>query len=176
MNQIQLGTTRLTSCLMALLSCQGKWFLPEVELPEDLDAAKLLQIRQEMEATGLVELDFDGKLHPSTEFARMSYNITHARGALRWVKDDRKRIYIRGPVDDLLLICHADSWTMELSRPSGVIEWMRDLALGDAGGAFSAMGPDGDASREIFPSTEADPPEALSSLLDIYFGGGSSDA
>lgn len=176
MDQVKIGSTHLTGCLMALLGSSGKWFLPEPGFQEAIDAAKLLQIRQELEDTGFVELDFDGKLHPTAEFARLAYNITHARNALCWKKENRQRIYIRGPVDDLLLTCERDIWSMELSRPSGVLFWMRDLVQNGSGGMLKAMNGAGEASREVFPEMEADPAEAVSDLLDIYFGGGSGDA
>lgn len=176
MGKLTIGTTRLTGFLLVMLGCRGKWYLPEPDPRETVDTGELLRIRQEMEDTGLVELDFDGKLHPTAEFARMVYNITHARGALGWKKDSQQRIYLRGPVDDLLLSCQDDLWTMELSPPSGVILWIRELCRQEEGGTLWAMNVPEDAPREVFPAMQASPEEALGELLDIYFGGGKQDA
>lgn len=175
MKQLKIGTTRLTGFLLTMLGCGGKWNLPCPDPNENVDAGKLLQIRKELEDTGLVELDFDGKLHPTKEFARMAYNITNARGALGW-KADRERICLRGPVDDLVLCCEQDQWTMELARPSQVIYWVRELLQEKAVGTAWAMCEPEATPREVFTDMEADPAEAFAQLLDIYFGGGADNA
>ena len=176
MNQTKIGTTRLTGYLLTMLGCRGKWLLPEPEPAETVDAPKLLQIRRELEDTGLVELDFDGKLHPTEEFARLAYNMTHARGALRWKSEDRQQIFLRGPVDDLLLTCRWDLWTMELSRPSALLRWARELTASEEAGTLSAVNePDG-LPVEISPALGADRQKGILEILDIYYGGGQDDA
>ena len=78
-------------------------------------AADFLQARQEWETAGLVELDFDGPLHPQPRFARMLYNLTHVRGMLRLRREGETVLLVRGPVDLLRLYRKAEGeWQMAL--------------------------------------------------------------
>lgn len=93
--------------------------LPErLLLPDSAGtAADFLQARQEWEAAGLAELDFDGTLHPQPRFARMLYNLTHVRSMLRLRREGETVLYVRGPVD-LLRLCRKTEaeWQLAL-RP-----------------------------------------------------------
>lgn len=175
MQRMKIGTTQLTGFLLTMLGCGRKWNLPRPDFPGTVDAGGLLQIRQELENTGLVELDFDGKLHPTREFARMAYNITHAKAAMGW-KADGELIYLRGPVDDLLLCCEHDLWTMELAQPSQVILWVKELIKEKTVGTVWAMGEPDEIPKEVSIARETDSTEVLIALLDIYFGGGKPNA
>ena len=176
MDQVQLGTSRLTGYMMAMLGCRGKWFLPEPDPEENLSAGAMLQIREALENTGLLELDFDGKLHPTPEFARMAYNITHARGALCWQTADARRIVLRGPVDDLVLVCQNDLWTAQRRYPSALLSWAQTLAAGREPGTLAAMNAPEQAAQEACLSPDGGRAEHIAAMLDIYFGGGMMDA
>ena len=106
----------------------------------------------------------------------MAYNITHARGALRWKSEDRQQIFLRGPVDDLLLTCQWDLWTMELSRPSAILRWAREFAASDEAGTLSAVNESGGLPVEISLALGADRQKGTLEMLDIYYGGGQDNA
>ena len=176
MNEMTIGTSRLTGYLVSMLGLGGQWILPDRNTGETLDPAKLLQIRQELEETGLVELDFDGKLHPTEKFARDAYTLKHVRAALRWAEEDEIALFLRGPVDDLLLRCRWDLWTLERVRPSAVLNWARDLAGSCHAGTLAAVDSPNGIPQEYVLQEKEDRSGLLTLALDIYFGGGDQNA
>ena len=64
--------------LLATVSDAGLPLLPEAAY----SAKAFLLARDEWEKLGLVELDFDGALHPQPRFARMLHNLMKWRSVL----------------------------------------------------------------------------------------------
>lgn len=94
-------------------------------LPEAAYSAKaFLLARDEWEKLGLVELDFDGALHPQPQFARMLHNLMKWRSVLRVSDSKGETYFVRGPVD-LLQIRQGgkDSWQIAL-RPLTEARWL----------------------------------------------------
>ena len=90
----------------------GKWFLPQ---PSG-EPGEWNRLRKELEQAGLARQGFDGKLHPIPKFSRMLYNLGHVRAALLLEQEEGRRLYLRGPVDVLVLEKEREGWEMAL-RP-----------------------------------------------------------
>ena len=106
--------------LLATMPIGGHSLLPQaVYTPRDFLAA-----RQELEKAGLIELDFDGSLHPRPLFARMLWNLQKYQSVMRIQAAEETFFFIRGTVD-LLQICREPEnpfWKMAL-RPLPEAEW-----------------------------------------------------
>lgn len=85
--------------LLATVSDAGLPLLPEAAY----SAKAFLLARDEWEKLGLVELDFDGALHPQPRFARMLHNLIKWRSVLLVDEDGKETAFVRGPVDLLQL-------------------------------------------------------------------------
>ena len=128
--------------LLVLSSGAGQEYIRQTrphsaaELTEDY-----IQARNEWCALGLCEADFDGKLHPTQEMARLIYLLDNVKAVM---KSDKGKMYLSTPinvlcveaVDGLVEICDSDYisfqqelydfqqtsdlklclWTKELSR------------------------------------------------------------
>ena len=77
----------------------GKWFLPQASG----GPGEWNRLRKELEQSGLARQGFDGKLHPIPKFSRMLYNLGHVEAALLLEREEGRRLYLRGPVDVLVL-------------------------------------------------------------------------
>ena len=77
----------------------GKWFLPQAAGEQ----GEWNRVRRELEKAGLALQGFDGKLHPIPKFSRMIYNLGHVGAALLLEREEGTRLYLRGPVDVLVL-------------------------------------------------------------------------
>lgn len=106
--------------LLATVSDAGLPLLPEAAY----SAKAFLLARDEWEALGLVELDFDGALHPQPRFARMLHNLRKWRSVLLVSGGGEKTIFVRGPVDLLQIRRDGeDFWRIAL-RPLTEARWL----------------------------------------------------
>lgn len=77
----------------------GRWFLPQAAGEQ----GEWNRVRRELEKAGFASQGFDGKLHPIPKFSRMLYNLGHVGAALLLEREEGMRLYLRGPVDVLVL-------------------------------------------------------------------------
>lgn len=100
--------------LAGTLGLTGKYFLPEIGGgPEEF-----IKARGEWEKEGLAKLDFDGSLHPKPQFARMLYNLKHVQSALQYEGEEGKTLFLKGPVDVLVLERSKETGGWELALRS----------------------------------------------------------
>lgn len=116
-------------CMLELLHADGKWLLPKRAQGEQVSAGIFLKVREKWEREGLVVLDFDGELHPTAEFARLTYNISKAAASMRYDCGNETEIYVKGPVDMTRLYKESGNWKIQLSSPSKAAAW----CLGELG-------------------------------------------
>ncbi|MGI5894875.1 MAG: hypothetical protein ACOX6P_09830 [Candidatus Merdivicinus sp.] len=112
--------------LLATMPVGGHSLLPESEY----SPKKFLSARRELEAAGLVELDFDGSLHPRPLLARMLWNLQKFESVMRIQAAGRTIYFIKGPVDLLQIRWDSEEvpWKMAL-RPLSEAEWMAKHCL-----------------------------------------------
>lgn len=124
--------------LAGTLGLSGKWFLPE----SDGGPGEFIKAREEWEKEGLAQLDFDGSLHPVPRFARMLYNLTHARSAMLYESGEEKVLFLKGTADVLMLVQRKRKGSWELAlRPFHEALWqIRQLAEGCVPGRFLVLG------------------------------------
>lgn len=146
------------SQLAGMMKLRGKWFLPEQAGGPD----EFIRARKEWEERGLARLDFDGSLHPSPRFARMLYNLTHTDRALLYENGEEKTLFLKGPVDILMLKRREGEreWKLALRPFHEVSRWILELAdrsfsgrilfLGEAGREpdCRVLDPEGKENRE----------------------------
>ncbi len=116
--------------LLATVSDAGLPLLPEAAY----SAKAFLLARDEWEKLGLVELDFDGALHPQPRFARMLHNLMKWHSVLLVSGGGEETIFVRGPVDLLQLRRDGkDFWRIAL-RPLTEARWLVRRLLEAPGG------------------------------------------
>lgn len=110
------------------LKLSQQWLLPMITVEENT-AENFVTARAEWESRGLVEQDFDGSLCPQPNFSRLLYNITHARGAIRYENTSAITLYLRGPVDLLCLVYSKETsiWSLTLRPTSEVYHWAKTV-------------------------------------------------
>ncbi len=129
------------SQLAGMLKLTGKWFLPEQAGGPD----EFIRARKEWEERGLACLDFDGSLHPSPRFARMLYNLAHTDRALMYENGEEKTLFLKGPVDILMLKRKEGEaeWKLALRPFHEVSRWVLELADRSFSGRLLFLGEDG---------------------------------
>lgn len=110
-------------CMLELLHADGKWLLPERTLGQPMSAEAFLKVREKWQQEGLIVLDFDGEIHPTTEFARLTYNIRKVCASMRYDCGEETEIYVKGPLDMTWLHREGGNWKLQLSTPSKVGAW-----------------------------------------------------
>ena len=108
-----------------------------LSFPVTLDQNKILEeyvsIRDQWLKEELIDLDFDGTVHCLPTFAREIYNLTNIGSIFRWKKENTD-IYIRGPVDVLLIQEQDDTITIQTIRNIEMVELFKDsLYTGPSG-------------------------------------------
>lgn len=114
--------------LAGMLNLTGRWFLPETAGGPD----EFIRVRKEWEESGLAGLGFDGSLHPSPRFARMIYNLAHTDGALLCENEEEKTLFLKGPVDILMIARRAGEpeWGLALRPFHEAARWICGLEEG----------------------------------------------
>lgn len=111
--------------LLATVSDAGLPLLPEAAY----SAKAFLLAREEWEKLGLVELDFDGALHPQPRFARMLLNLMKWRGVLRVSAGGKETTFVRGPVDLLQIRRDGEDFWRVALRPLTEARWLVNQLL-----------------------------------------------
>ena len=100
-----------------------------LSFPIALDQNKILEeyvsIRDQWIKEELIDLDFDGTVHCLPAFAREIYNLTNTGTIFRWEKENTE-IYVRGPVDVLLIQEQDETITIQTIRNIELVELFKD--------------------------------------------------
>lgn len=115
--------------LLATVSNAGLPLLPEAAY----SAKAFLLAREEWEKLGLVELDFDGSLHPRPRFSRMLLNLMKWRSVLRVTVGGEETTFVRGPVDLLQIRRDGTDFRRIALRPLTEARWLVNRILQSPG-------------------------------------------
>lgn len=160
--------------LIHTLQLPHQWLLPMITAEENT-VQSFITARTEWESGNLVEQDFDGSLSPQPYFARLLYNITHARGAMRFETESDITLYLRGPVDLLCLVQSKESliWSLHLCPASDIAHFVNTILLSAVSGTLSTEGIyNGEIKmlRSDFSTEEvSDPSSLLTEHLLLFF-------
>ena len=161
--------------LLATVSDTGLPLLPEAAY----SAKAFLLARDEWEALGLVELDFDGALHPQPRFARMLHNLIKWRSVLIVAGGGEETIFVRGPVDLLQLRRDGEAFWRIALRPLTEARWLV-LRLLEAPGkeewtlTVQAAGDEEPRTAAASPSAADAAQQAQAVLQHFYRRGGNA--
>lgn len=120
--EVKIGSTAALVQLLGLLGLEGSWLKQETPLTAEM----FLQIRGDWERDGLVELDFDGRLHPSPLLARLNWNLIHKRSVMRYESAERVQLLFLGPVDITAAVCTQGVWSLQIYP----VTYAEKMALG----------------------------------------------
>jgi hypothetical protein len=138
MKQISMSLTALQSALH-LLNCSGTCLLPQPGYTADESAEAFLRGRDELCENGWAELDFDGKVSSSREFARLTYDIVYAEAAMRLELPDKTQWYLRAPTEMLFIEQKHESMFLERRSGRSLLPWIRETVLTAVAGTLTTL-------------------------------------
>lgn len=170
MKKIQMEQDALL-CMLELLHADGMWLLPAREPEQQISAEAFLKIRDKWEQENLIVLDFDGEIHPTQEFARLTYNISKASASLRYDCGEETEIYVKGPVDMTWLHREGTNWKIHLCSPFETGVWcLRELSERKKGILTVCRYEDGEfRTKEVDFKQCEEMEKMLKEQLDFYY-------
>lgn len=163
---------------MQLLGGTGQWLLPAFVRKNGQGSEAYLSGRDELCRSGWAELDFDGKLHPTREFSRMIFSLTHLRGLLRLELEEETCWYLRSTVEMMVLSCREDRITLDRCRAGTGVAALQDALLHTAAGHVTTQnrGEIHETQLEETPCDSDARRAYTETQLQIFFGEGEPHA
>lgn len=122
--------------LLTLYQCGGKHLLPEGFKTGNEAMRQFLKGRQELCENGLAELDFDGKVYPTREFARFSYTIPRTLSVMHFqhgasCQETQSKFcvqewYLRGPIELMRITETDEGFTLTISSVDDLLTWVKE--------------------------------------------------
>lgn len=128
MKQFAMSRAALRATLH-LMDRSGTCLLPDVDYGGGTGADDFLVGREELCRKGWAELDFDGKLVPSPEYARLIYDIAWAQATMRLELPKTIQWYLLAPTEMLFLELEGEQFRLERRAGKTLIPWMRQTLL-----------------------------------------------
>ena len=111
--------------LMELYGCSGTHQLPKNPDKGNEAMKKFLAGREELCEKGWAELDFDGSLHPTAWFARMTYTLPRCTASMCFQVDDIREWYLRGPIELLHIEQSAEGYILSRCGTDELVAWVK---------------------------------------------------
>lgn len=112
-----------------LLKRSGAHLLPKGNPVAAQETDAFLTGRDELCRQGWAELDFDGKITPSRDYARLIYGIAHAEASMRLELTCGTQWYLLAPTEMLFVEQTGDTFRLERRKGQTLMPWLRKTAL-----------------------------------------------
>lgn len=155
-----------------LLNRSGAYLLPKSTHAVDKETDAFLLGRDELCTRGWAELDFDGKVIPSKEYARLIYDIAHAEASLRLESPDQAQWYLLAPTEMLFIEQAGDSFRLERRKGQTLMPWLRENALAVVEGTLTTLRSD-QTRNALLGQFEPDSQSRATEIvkhLSLFFG------
>ncbi len=163
---------------LQLLGCAGKHLLPGMSATGAEQTDSFLRGREELCINGWAEMDFDGKVSPSREFARLIYAISHAQGAICLELPEKTQWYLRTPVEMLKIQQEKNMITLERQGGRVFLPWIRETVLPAPEGTITTLQKEQICKTSLseFPASSELRGRELVKHLSLFFGKEGDDA
>lgn len=157
---------------LQLLGCSGKHLLPDISATGAEQTDAFLCGREELCKNGWAEMDFDGKISPSREFARLIYATSHDQGVIYLELPEKNQWCLRTPVEMLWIQQEKKTVTLERQGGRAFLPWIRETVLPAPEGTITTLQKEEirKASLAQFPASSELRARELVRHLSLFFG------
>lgn len=177
MKYIAMSRTAMRATLH-LIDRSGACLLPRADYGAGRGADDFLAGREELCRNSWAELDFDGKIAPSPEFARLIYDIAWAEAAMRLELPGKTQWYLLAPVEMLFLELEGELFRLERRPGKTLMPWVRQTLLAATKGSLTTQRNGRRRQTDLFRTKPGGEERAqeLVQHLRMYFGKEANDA